>query len=55
MSLPGTSYDVLNVARKYIGYKESPAGSNRSIFGAWYGVVGPLTWTYLWESPITLI
>jgi hypothetical protein len=29
---------VLTVAKEYIGYKESPAGSNHTKFGAWYGM-----------------
>lgn len=33
-----TPESVLVIARKEIGYKESPAGSNRSKFGQWYGM-----------------
>lgn len=31
-----SAQDVLNVARKYIGTKENPAGSNNVIFNTWY-------------------
>lgn len=33
-----TANDVLNVARKEIGTEESPANSNRTKYGAWYGM-----------------
>lgn len=32
--------DVLAVARHELGYKETPAGSNRTKYGAWYGLDG---------------
>lgn len=32
--------DILAIARKEIGYKESPANSNRTKYGAWYGLNG---------------
>lgn len=31
---------ALEVAKSQIGYKESPAGSNRTKYGAWYGMDG---------------
>ena len=36
--LPAT---VIQIAREYIGMKESPAGSNRVLFSDWYGIIGP--------------
>lgn len=35
-----TAKVILAVARKEIGVKESPAGSNRTKYGAWYGLDG---------------
>ena len=35
-----TARDVLNIARNDLGYKESPAGSNRTKYGEWYGLNG---------------
>lgn len=32
--------DLLSVARSQLGYVESPPGSNRTKFGAWYGMDG---------------
>ena len=32
---------ALDEAKKHIGKKESPAGSNRCQFSTWYGVIGP--------------
>jgi CHAP domain-containing protein len=32
---------ALNEAKKHIGVKESPAGSNRVQFSVWYGLIGP--------------
>ena len=32
--------DILAIARKELGYKESPAGSNRTKYGAWFGLNG---------------
>lgn len=33
-----TPKEVLAIAQREIGYKESPAGSNRNKFGVWYGM-----------------
>lgn len=33
-----TPQDVLAIAAREIGYKESPVGSNRNKFGVWYGM-----------------
>lgn len=33
-----TANDILAVARGELGYKESPAGSNRTKYGAWFGL-----------------
>ena len=35
-----TAKEILAVARKELGVKESPAGSNRTKYGAWYGLDG---------------
>lgn len=35
-----TAKEILAVARGELGYKESPAGSNRTKYGAWYGLDG---------------
>jgi hypothetical protein len=35
-----TRQRALDAATKYLGVKESPAGSNRTKYGAWYGVDG---------------
>lgn len=35
-----TANEILAVARKELGVKESPAGSNRTKYGAWYGLDG---------------
>lgn len=32
---------MIKEARKHIGVKESPAGSNRCMFSNWYGMIGP--------------
>ena len=32
--------DILAIARAELGYTESPAGSNRTKYGAWYGLDG---------------
>jgi Putative peptidoglycan binding domain/CHAP domain len=32
---------MIKEARKHIGVKESPAGSNRCLFSNWYGMIGP--------------
>lgn len=35
-----TAEQILQVARAELGYKESPAGSNRTKYGAWFGLNG---------------
>lgn len=35
-----TAADFVNVARSQIGYKESPANSNKTKYGEWYGMNG---------------
>ena len=35
-----TAQDVLYLAARYLGIKESPPGSNKTMFGEWYGVNG---------------
>ena len=35
-----TANEILAVARKELGYKESPACSNRTKYGAWFGMNG---------------
>ena len=35
-----TANKILAVARAELGYKESPAGSNRTKYGAWFGLNG---------------
>ena len=35
-----TANEILAVARKELGVKESPAGSNRTKYGTWYGLDG---------------
>ena len=32
--------DILDIARAELGYKEHPAGSNRTKYGAWFGLDG---------------
>lgn len=32
--------DLLDLARKELGYRESPSGSNKTKYGAWYGLDG---------------
>lgn len=44
-----TPQDVLTVARSYIGVKESPANSNRTMFGEWYGWNG-VAWCAIFVS-----
>ena len=39
-NVSGTVSDVLNVAKKELGYKETPANSNKTKYGAWYGLDG---------------
>lgn len=36
----GTASHVLEIAEKEVGYKESPAGSNKTKYGKWYGLDG---------------
>lgn len=36
----GTAKQVLTIARTDLGYKESPAGSNRTKYGKWFGLNG---------------
>ena len=44
---------ALNEARSHLGYRENPAGSNRTRFGKWYGLDGNpwcamfVTWCYV--------
>ena len=35
-----TERDILRIAEAEVGYRENPAGSNRTKFGAWYGLDG---------------
>lgn len=35
-----TAQEFISVARSQVGYKESPANSNRTKYGAWYGMDG---------------
>ena len=35
-----TAKEILAVARKELGYTESPAGSNRTKYGKWFGLDG---------------
>ena len=35
-----TANQILQVARAELGYKESPSGSNRTKYGAWFGLNG---------------
>ena len=44
-----TPQDVLKVAGRYIGVKESPAKSNRTMFGEWYGWNG-VPWCAIFVS-----
>jgi cell wall-associated NlpC family hydrolase len=44
-----TPTDVLDVARSYLGVKESPPNSNRQLFGEWYGVNG-VAWCAIFVS-----
>lgn len=40
---------AINEAAKFIGVKESPTGSNRQEFGAWYGMNG-VPWCAIFQS-----
>lgn len=44
-----TPQDVVSVAQQYIGVKESPANSNRQMFGEWYGWNG-VAWCAIFVS-----
>lgn len=44
-----TASDVLKAARAEIGYKESPAGSNHTKYGVWYGLDHE-PWCAIWVS-----
>lgn len=44
-----TELDVLGIARSKIGLEESPAGSNRTPFGEWYGYNG-VAWCAMFVS-----
>lgn len=51
MEKPAVRVPALAEAKKWVGTKESPAGSNRVIFSDWYGMIGPwcamyVTWCY---------
>ena len=35
-----TAEQILQVARGELGYTESPAGSNKTKYGAWFGLNG---------------
>ena len=35
-----TVRELLDIARGELGYKETPANSNRTKYGAWYGLDG---------------
>lgn len=39
-NVSGTANDILDIARGELGYKESPANSNKTKYGAWYGLDG---------------
>lgn len=39
-NVSGTVSDILSIAKKEIGYKESSANSNKTKYGAWYGLDG---------------
>jgi hypothetical protein len=44
-----TAQDVLTVARRYLGTKESPPHTNKQIFGEWYGWNG-VPWCAIFVS-----
>ncbi len=46
-STPGLK--ALREARKHLGYRESPAGSNRTVFGSWFGWNG-VPWCAIFAS-----
>lgn len=46
-----TPQSVLKIAASYIGYKETPPGSNKTQFGAWYGQgLNGQPWCAMWVS-----
>lgn len=56
-----TAEQVLQVARGELGYKESPAGSNRTKYGAWFGLNGQpwcmmfIQWVFASEGAAALL
>lgn len=40
VQMNGTAANVLSIAEKEVGYKESPSGSNKTKYGKWYGLDG---------------
>ena len=56
-----TADQILQVARGELGYKESPVGSNRTKYGAWFGLDGQpwcmmfIQWVFASEGAITLL
>lgn len=38
--MSGTAKDLLKIAENELGYKESPTNSNKTKYGAWYGLNG---------------
>ena len=56
-----TADQILQVARGELCYKESPAGSNRTKYGAWFGLDGQpwcmmfIQWVFASEGAITLL
>lgn len=40
VNMSGTASNVLKIAEKEVGYKESPVGSNKTKYGKWYGLDG---------------
>ena len=56
-----TAERILQVARGELGYKESPAGSNRTKYGAWFGLNGQpwcmmfIQWVFASEGAAALL
>lgn len=56
-----TAEQILQVARAELGYKESPAGSNRTKYGAWFGLNGQpwcmmfIQWVFASEGAAALL
>ena len=56
-----TAEQILQVARSELGYKESPAGSNRTKYGAWFGLNGQpwcmmfIQWVFASECAAALL